>query len=136
VRAAVAAANDLSPIGSVDVSAAVDHLQSQRPDDRSDEYKNIVVKNKPNGDVGRGSAISQKSCRASDVRSRALRARARRAADHHEKAGRHVIETVDRREGALEMKNGLPAGIDISILTAGPARSALRIHDECNGRWD
>ena len=53
VRNAVAAANDLSPIGSIDGPRQTIILQSNRQIKDPEDYKNIVVKNLPNGDIVR-----------------------------------------------------------------------------------
>src|SRR6185437_7915011 len=52
-RAAVAAANDLAPIGSVDGARQTIVLETNPQLTDPEDYKNIVVKNMPNGDVVR-----------------------------------------------------------------------------------
>lgn len=130
VRAAVAEANDLSPIGSVDGAQQAIVLQTNPQMRDVEDYKNIVVKNRPNGDIVRVGDVA-KVVRAT----RNARSSARFNRDPAvlliitKKPDANVIETVDRVKALLpQLKQWIPAGIDISILSDRTSTIRASVH--------
>ena len=131
VRQAVEAANDLSPIGSIDGGTQSIILASNPQITDPDEYKNIVVKNKPNGDI----------VRVGDVAKVVLGTRNRlSSAQFNNKPAvlliitktpeANVIDTVDRVRALLpQLKEWIPAGINISVLTDRTGTIRASVHD-------
>ena len=119
VRQAIEAANDLSPIGSIDGGTQSIILASNPQLLDPEEYKNIVVKNQPNGDI----------VRVGDVAKVVLATRNRlSSAQFNNKPAvlliitktpeANVIETVDRVKALLpQLRQWIPAGIKISVLS-------------------
>ena len=111
VKNAVANANDLSPIGSVDGERQTIILQSNAQMTDPDEYKNIVVKNMPNGDIVKVGDVAKVIKATRNARSSARFG--------HDPAvlliitktpEANVIDTVDRREGAAAAAQGVDTG--------------------------
>jgi multidrug efflux pump len=130
VRAAVAAANDLSPIGYVDGAHQAIILQTNPQMRDVEDYKSIVVKNLPNGDIVRVGDVA-KVVRAT----RNARSSARFNRDPAvlliitKKSDANVIETVDRVKALLpQLKQWIPAGIDISILSDRTSTIRASVH--------
>ncbi len=119
VRQAIEAANDLSPIGSIDGGTQSIILASNPQLLDPEEYKNIVVKNQPNGNI----------VRVGDVAKVVLATRNRlSSAQFNNKPAvlliitktpeANVIETVDRVKALLpQLRQWIPAGIKISVLS-------------------
>ena len=131
VKNAVAAANDLSPIGSVDGDVQTIILESNPQLTDPEDYKNIVVKNKPNGDVVRVGDVAKVILGTRNAFSSAR-------FGHQpavlliitKKPDANVIETVDRVKALLpQLKEWIPAGIDISILTDRTTTIRASVHD-------
>ena len=130
VRAAVAAANDLSPIGYVDGAHQAIILQTNPQMRDVEDYESIVVKNLPNGDIVRVGDVA-KVVRAT----RNARSSARFNRDPAvlliitKKSDANVIETVDRVKALLpQLKQWIPAGIDISILSDRTSTIRASVH--------
>jgi multidrug efflux pump len=130
VRAAVAAANDLSPIGYVDGAHQATILQTNPQMRDVEDYESIVVKNLPNGDIVRVGDVA-KVVRAT----RNARSSARFNRDPAvlliitKKSDANVIETVDRVKALLpQLKQWIPAGIDISILSDRTSTIRASVH--------
>ncbi len=131
VKNAVAAANDLSPIGSVDGPQQTIILETNPQLTDPEDYKNIVVKNKPNGDVVRVGDVAKVVL--------ATRNSFSSARFGHQpavlliitkKPDANVIDTVDRVKALLpQLKEWIPAGIDISILTDRTTTIRASVHD-------
>ncbi|CAA2141777.1 efflux RND transporter permease subunit [Hyphomicrobium sp. ghe19] len=131
VKNAVSNANDLSPIGSVDGERQTIILQSNAQMTEPDEYKNIVVKNMPNGDIVKVGDVANVITATRNARSSARFG--------HDPAvlliitktpEANVIDTVDRVKALLpQLKEWIPAGIDISILTDRTTTIRASVHD-------
>ncbi|HXE02206.1 MAG TPA: efflux RND transporter permease subunit [Hyphomicrobium sp.] len=131
VRVAVAAANDLSPIGSIDGARQTIILQSNLQMTDPEDYKNIVVKNLPNGDI----------VRVGDVAKVVLATRNRLSSARFDKKPAvlliirkkpeaNVINTVDGVKALLpQLKHWIPAGINISILSDRTGTIRASVHD-------
>jgi len=131
VRAAVEAANDLSPIGSIDGGSQNIILASNPQMNDVEDYKDIVVKNKPNGDI----------VRVGDVAHVILATRNRlSSARFNNKPAvlliitktpeANVIDTVDRVKALLpQLKEWVPAGIKISTLSDRTGTIRASVHD-------
>ena len=131
VRAAVEAANDLSPIGSIDGGSQNIILATNPQMSNPEDYKNIVVKNMPNGDI----------VRVGDVAKVVLATRNRlSSARFDNKPGvlliitktpeANVIDTADRVKALLpQLKEWTPAGIKISILSDRTGTIRASVHD-------
>ncbi len=131
VRLAVANANDLSPIGSINGDRQTIILATNPQINDPDEYKNIVVKNMPNGDV----------VRVGDVAKVVLATRNRLSSARFDNKPAvlliitktpeaNVIDTVDRVKALLpQLKEWIPAGIDISILSDRTGTIRASVHD-------
>jgi multidrug efflux pump len=131
VRVAVAAANDLAPIGSVDGARQTIVLETNPQLSDPEDYKNIVVKNMPNGDV----------VRVGDVAKVVLATRNRMSSARFnkqpavlliitKKPDANVIDTVDRVKALLpQLKEWIPVGIDISILSDRTGTIRASVHD-------
>ena len=131
VRAAVAAANDLSPIGSVDGAKQTIILETNRQLTDPEDYKNIVVKNLPNGDIVKVGDVAKVIRATRNARSSAR-------FDNQpavlliitKKPDANVIETVDGVKALLpQLKEWIPAGIDISILSDRTGTIRASVHD-------
>jgi multidrug efflux pump len=131
VKNAVAAANDLSSIGSIDAPSRTIVLQSNAQMTEPEDYRDIVVKNMPNGDIVKVGDV------ATVVKAtRNARSLARFGPDPAvlliitKTADANVIDTVDRVKAILpQIKEWIPAGIDISILTDRTATIRASVHD-------
>jgi multidrug efflux pump len=131
VKNAVAAANDLSPIGSIDAPNRTIVIQSNSQMTEPEDYRNIVVKNLPNGDivkVGDVATVVQAT--------RNARSLARFGTDPAvllvitKTTEANVIDTVDRVKAVLpQIKEWIPAGIDISILSDRTTTIRASVHD-------
>ncbi|MBS0270884.1 MAG: efflux RND transporter permease subunit, partial [Proteobacteria bacterium] len=131
VKNAVSNANDLAPIGSVDGAAQTIILQSNEQMTEPDEYKDIVVKNLPNGDIVKVGDVAKVIKATRNARSSARFG--------HDPAvlliitktpEANVIDTVDRVKALLpQLKEWIPAGIDISILSDRTATIRASVHD-------
>ena len=132
VRAAVEAANDLSPIGSIDGGSQQTIILATNPQMTDPEdYKNIVVKNMPNGDI----------VRVGDVAKVVLATRNRLSSARFDNKPAvlliitktpeaNVIDTVDRVKALLpQLKEWIPAGINISILSDRTGTIRASVHD-------
>jgi multidrug efflux pump len=131
VRQAIEAANNLSPIGSIDGGTQSIMLTSNPQILDPEEYKNIVVKNLPNGDI----------VRVGDVAKVVLATRNRlSSARFNNKPAillvitktpeANVIDTVDRVKALLpQLKQWIPAGIDISVLSDRTGTIRASVHD-------
>ena len=131
VRAAVAAANDLSPIGSVDGAKQTIILETNRQLTDPEDYKNIVVKNLPNGDIVKVGDVAKVIRATRNARSSAR-------FDNQpavlliitKKPDANVIDTVDGVKALLpQLKEWIPAGIDISILSDRTGTIRASVHD-------
>jgi multidrug efflux pump len=131
VKNAVAAANDLSPIGSIDGANQSIVLQSNSQMRDPDDYKKIVVKNLPNGDVVRVGDIANVIEATRNVRSSARFGLSPAVLLIITKtADANVIDTVDRVKAILpQLKEWIPAGIDISILSDRTTTIRASVHD-------
>jgi multidrug efflux pump len=131
IRTAVSAANDLSPIGSVDGDHQAIVIQSTKQLTGTDDYKDIVIKTQPNGDVVKLGDVAKVELGTRNVRSSAR--------FNHEpavlliitkQADANVIETVDRVKALLPtLRQWIPAGIDISILSDRTGTIRASVHD-------
>ncbi|MFT3731417.1 MAG: efflux RND transporter permease subunit [Hyphomicrobium sp.] len=131
VKNAVSAANDLSPIGSIDTASQTIVLQSNAQMTDPEDYEDIVVKNLPNGNVVKVGDVA-KVVRAT----RNARSIARFGMDPAvlliitKTAEANVIDTVDRVKAILpQLREWIPAGIDISILTDRTTTIRASVHD-------
>ena len=131
VRAAVAAANDLSPIGSVDGAKQTIILETNRQLTDPEDYKNIVVKNLPNGNIVKVGDVANVIRATRNARSSAR-------FDNQpavlliitKKPDANVIDTVDGVKALLpQLKEWIPAGIDISILSDRTGTIRASVHD-------
>jgi multidrug efflux pump len=131
VKNAVAAANDLSPIGSVDGPQQTIILETNPQLTDPEDYKNIVVKNKPNGDVVRVGDIAKVVLATRNSFSSARFGRQPAVLlIITKKPDANVIDTVDRVKALLpQLKEWIPAGIDISILTDRTTTIRASVHD-------
>ena len=131
IRNAVGGANDLVPIGSVDGQRQAISIQSNKQLTAIDDYKDIVVKTRPNGDVVRLGDLAKVELGNRDVRA---------AAFYNQdpavllivtkQANAHVIETVDRVKALLpQLREWIPAGIELSILTDRTTTIRASVHD-------
>ena len=131
IRGAVASANDLTAIGSIDGSRQAITLQSNRQLADIADYKAIVVKSRPNGDVVRLGDIAKVEAGTRDVRAAAF--------FNHDPAvlliitkesNANVIETVDRVKALLpKLQQWIPEGIEISVLTDRTSTIRASFHD-------
>ncbi len=119
VKKAVSAANDLSPIGSIDGPNQTIVLQSNSQMTKPEDYENIVVKNMPNGDVVKVGDVAKVVKATRNARSLARYGLSPAVLLIVTKtADANAIETVDRVKAILpQLKEWIPAGIDISILS-------------------
>ena len=131
VRAAIAAANALSPIGSVSGDRQTIMLTANDQLATPEEYRDIIVKRQPNGDAVRLGDIARV-----DLATRNTRSYARFNTDSAvlliitKQADANVIETVDRVKALLPtLKGWIPAGIDVSIVTDRTATIRASVHD-------
>ena len=131
VRAAVAAANDLSPIGSVDGAKQTIILETNRQLTDPEDYKNIVVKNLPSGNIVKVGDVANVIRATRNARSSAR-------FDNQpavlliitKKPDANVIDTVDGVKALLpQLKEWIPAGIDISILSDRTGTIRASVHD-------
>ena len=131
VRAAVAAANDLSPIGSVDGAKQRIVLETNRQLTDPEDYKNIVVKNLPSGNIVKVGDVANVIRATRNARSSAR-------FDNQpavlliitKKPDANVIDTVDSVKALLpQLKEWIPAGIDISILSDRTGTIRASVHD-------
>ena len=131
VRAAVAAANDLSPIGSIDGAKQTIILETNRQITDPEDYKNIVVKNLPNGNIVKVGDVANVIRATRNARSSAR-------FDNQpavlliitKKPDANVIDTVDSVKALLpQLKEWIPAGIDISILSDRTGTIRASVHD-------
>jgi multidrug efflux pump len=131
VRLAVANANDLSPIGSVDGVNQTIILQSNDQMRDPEDYKSIIVKNMPNGDVVRVGDVAKVVLATRNVRSSARFGKNSAVLlIITKKPDANVIDTVDRVKALLpQLKQWIPAGIDISILTDRTTTIRASVHD-------
>jgi multidrug efflux pump len=130
VRAAIANANALAPLGIIDGDQRAVALETNAQLRSLEDYKNIIVK------VANGTAV-----RLSDVASVDGGTRnARSAAMFNNKpailltivksADANVIETVDRiRELIPEIKRWIPPAIEISVLSDRTSTLRASVHD-------
>ena len=130
VRAAIANANALAPLGIIDGDKRAVALETNAQLRSLEDYKNIIVK------VANGTAV-----RLSDVASVDGGTRnARSAAMFNNKpailltivksADANVIETVDRiRELIPEIKRWIPPAIEISVLSDRTSTLRASVHD-------
>ena len=131
IRNAVGGANDLVAVGSVDGQRQTISIQSNKQLTDIEDYKDIVVKTRPNGDVVRLGDLAKVELGNRDVRAAAFY--------NHDpavllivtkQANAHVIETVDRVKALLpQLREWIPAGIEISILTDRTTTIRASVHD-------
>ncbi|MET0431386.1 MAG: efflux RND transporter permease subunit, partial [Hyphomicrobium sp.] len=131
VKNAVSAANDLSPIGSIDGPNQVIALQSNAQMSEPEDYENIVVKNMPNGDVVKVGDVAKVVKATRNARSLARFGSSPAVLLIITKTPEaNVIDTVDGVKALLpHLKEWIPAGIDISILTDRTATIRASVHD-------
>lgn len=131
IRTAIANANDIAPIGSVDGVRQTIVLQANRQLSDADDYKSIVIKARPDGTVVRLGDVASAVRATRDVRAAAF--------FNHDPAvlliitkqsNANVIETVDRVKALLpKLQQWIPPGIDISILTDRTTTIRASFHD-------
>jgi multidrug efflux pump len=131
VRNAIDAANDLSPIGSIDGATQTIMLQSNRQMTKPEDYKDIIVKHMANGNIVQLGDIAKV-----EIATRNARSSARFNHDPAvlliitKQADANVIETVDRVKALLpNLKQWIPAGIEISILSDRTGTIRASVHD-------
>ena len=131
VRSAVAAANALSPIGSVDGDRQTIMLQANDQLAGPEDYRQIVVKRLPNGDAVRLGDVATIELGTRNARSSARFNREPAVLLIVTKqADANVIETVDRVKELLpSLKRWIPAGIEISILSDRTSTIRASVHD-------
>ncbi len=131
VKNAVAAANDLSPIGSIDGANQTIALQSNAQMTDPEDYKAIVVKNMPNGDIVKVGDVAKVIAGTRNTRSLARFGMSPAVLLIITKTPEaNVIDTVDRVKALLpQLKEWIPAGIDISILTDRTTTIRASVHD-------
>ncbi|MBS0235694.1 MAG: efflux RND transporter permease subunit [Proteobacteria bacterium] len=131
VKTAVSAANDLSPIGSIDGANQTIVLQSNSQMTDPEDYKDIVVKNMPNGDVVRVGDVATVIKATRNARSSARFGMSPAVLLIITKTPEaNVIATVDRVKAVLpQLKEWIPAGIDISILSDRTTTIRASVHD-------
>ena len=131
VKNAVAAANDLSSIGSIDGVNQTIALQSNSQMTEPEDYEKIVVKNMPNGDVVRVGDVAKVIKGTRNARSLARFGMAPAVLLIITKTPEaNVIDTVDRVKALLpQLREWVPAGIDISILTDRTTTIRASVHD-------
>ena len=119
IRAAIANANDLTAIGSVDGQRQSITLQSNRQLTDSEDYKAIVVKSRPDGTVVRLGDIAKIERGTRDARAAAFFNKDPAVLLIITKqSNANVIETVDRVKRLIpKLREWIPAGIDIAVLT-------------------
>ncbi len=131
VKNAVSAANDLSPIGSVDGANQTIILQSNVQMTDPEDYEDIVVKNMPNGDIVKVGDVAKVIKGTRNARSSASLGHLPAVLLIITKTPEaNVIDTVDRVKALLpQLKEWIPAAIDISILTDRTATIRASVHD-------
>ena len=131
VKNAVSAANDLSPIGSIDGANQTIVLQSNSQMTDPEDYKDIVVKNMPNGDVVKVGDVATVIKATRNARSSARFGLSPAVLLIITKTPEaNVIDTVDRVKAVLpQLKEWIPAGIDISILSDRTTTIRASVHD-------
>ena len=131
VKNAVSAANDLSPIGSIDGANQTIVLQSNSQMRDPDDYKDIVVKNMPNGDIVKVGDVAKVIKGTRNTRSSARFGHLPAVLLIITKTPEaNVIDTVDRVKALLpQLKEWIPAGIEISILSDRTTTIRASVHD-------
>ncbi|WP_409560525.1 efflux RND transporter permease subunit [Hyphomicrobium sp. MC8b] len=131
VKNAVEAANDLSSIGSIDGPNQTIVLQSNSQMTDPEDYKDIVIKNMPNGDVVKVGDVAKVINATRNTRSLARYGLQPAVLLIVTKtADANVIDTVDRVKAILpQLKEWIPAGVDISILSDRTTTIRASVHD-------
>ncbi|MBA2127464.1 acriflavine resistance protein B [Hyphomicrobium methylovorum] len=131
VRVAVDAANNLSPIGSVDSDRQTIVLESNAQMSKPEDYKDIIVKNTPNGDIVRvGDVAKVVLATRNRLSSASFNGKPAILLIITKKPEANVIETVDRVKAMLPLlKEWIPAGIDISVLSDRTGTIRASVHD-------
>ena len=130
VRAAIVAANALSPLGVIEGAKQAIAIDSNAELRTLEDYKNIVLKS-VNGSVVRLSDVAQVDRGTRNARSMAMfNSQPAILLTITKGADANVIETVDRVRALIpEIRRWIPEGIDISVLSDRTTTLRASVHD-------
>ena len=130
VRAAIVAANALSPLGVIEGAKQAIAIDSNAELRTLEDYKNIILKS-VNGSVVRLSDVAQVDRGTRNARSMAMfNSQPAILLTITKGADANVIETVDRVRALIpEIRRWIPEGIDISVLSDRTTTLRASVHD-------